>query len=88
MKVSPDSALPPIGHKERLTVTSIIGDLRTVSDLEQAFKGADVVIHNASLIETGLFPNYKRLEAVNVKGTPEVLLFHLKGFLPRKTDEI
>ena len=56
------------GHVERISVTTHHGDVRKQCDLEQAFRGADLVFHLASMIEVAAFPDYKLLEEINVTG--------------------
>ena len=56
------------GHAERVPVKSIAGDLTRLSDLEEAFRGVDVVFHAASVIDLRAFPDYRRLEMVNISG--------------------
>ena len=49
-------------------VKSIVGDLRSKSDLNDALKGVGTVIHTAGVVSFGTFPDHEAMEHVNVKG--------------------
>ena len=44
------------------------GDINNNDDLEKAFDGATMVIHNASVIDTTCNPDAKTLHRINVLG--------------------
>ncbi|KAM4046165.1 3 beta-hydroxysteroid dehydrogenase type 7-like [Anomaloglossus baeobatrachus] len=58
---------------ESTTITLIKGDLTDVNQILSAVKGVDVVIHTAALVDyLDIFP-FKKLEAINVGGTENVI---------------
>lgn len=50
----------------------IRGDITNLNDLFKAFKDVDFVVHNAGITDQGL-RNFKEYEAINIKGTENVL---------------
>lgn len=49
-------------------MTSRVGDIRVMSDVDEALDGVDVVIHTAGLVSFGTLPDVTGMEQVNVKG--------------------
>ena len=56
------------GHAQPKPVRSIRGDLCSYDDVQSALEGVDVVIHTAGVISYGIFPDYDRMQHVNVHG--------------------
>ncbi|XP_026517490.2 3 beta-hydroxysteroid dehydrogenase type 7-like, partial [Terrapene carolina triunguis] len=73
---APLQALSPglcISVSDKVKVTLILGDISSPTDVGAAVKGADVVIHAASLVDVwGRVPPEKITE-VNVHGTKNVI---------------
>lgn len=55
-------------YKESFPVRSFTGSITNKNLVREACKGADAVLHIASLVDSTLFPNEKALQEVNVKG--------------------
>jgi hypothetical protein len=56
------------GIVETKPMTSQVGDIRVMSDVDKALDGVDVVIHTAGLVSFGTLPDVTGMEQVNVKG--------------------
>nr|WGV39910.1 HSD3B [Sinohyriopsis cumingii] len=62
-----------LDHEDNKPVISIVGSVSDVITVETACKGVDSVVHVAGLVDFSLFPDMKKLESVNVKGTQNVI---------------
>ena len=51
----------------------ILGDVRQLSELREAFKGVSSVIHAAGAVEFGFNSKLDKLREINVKGTANVV---------------
>ena len=47
---------------------AIVGDVTDGDRLTKAMEGVDCVIHTAGVISFGSFPDFEKMEMVNVKG--------------------
>lgn len=60
-------------HSQVVPIRSIVGDIRSLSDLREAMNDVDMVIHTAGLVSFGTFPQTALMQEVNVKGTANVI---------------
>lgn len=62
-----------LGHATPKVMKTIVGDVRKLSDLLDAFQGVDCVIHAAAVVDITMFPDEKLLQETNVAGTRNVI---------------
>lgn len=72
-----------LGHEEKKPMKHIVGDIRNVQKLEEAFTGVTCVIHVAAAIDVNLFPDKDTLEYVNVTGTRNIIDTCIKKNVPK-----
>lgn len=56
------------GHSSRIPMKEILGDVRHLSELREAFKGVSSVIHAAGAVEFGCNSTLDKLREINIKG--------------------
>ncbi|XP_054155511.1 3 beta-hydroxysteroid dehydrogenase/Delta 5--_4-isomerase-like [Oppia nitens] len=56
-------------HKTEKPMTIITADIRNERAVVKALEGVDCVIHCAAVVDTGLWPDVKTMNSVNVDGT-------------------
>ncbi|KAL3841773.1 hypothetical protein ACJMK2_019874 [Sinanodonta woodiana] len=72
-----------LGYQERKPVKSIIGSVLDTGALQEACKGVDAVFHLTGCVDTRMFPDVQKLNAVNVQGTENVIQACKKGNVKR-----
>ncbi|CAN8015111.1 unnamed protein product [Ixodes persulcatus] len=62
-----------LGHGTSVPMKETVASVCNAQAVKAAFEGVDCVIHCASLIDVGFFPDAKLMEEVNVQGTRNVI---------------
>ena len=71
-----------IPDNPNIKLNFVQGDIRDEEVVDQVFRGVDVVIHAASIVDTSNVPDLEALQQVNVNGKNAVT-FCVCLFLPR-----
>lgn len=70
-------------HEKKKPMKVIVGDVRNLEDLNEAFRGVTSVVHSAACVDTNLFPDEDKLEGVNVRGTKNVIEACIRNNVPK-----
>jgi len=71
-----------LNHQTTKPMKHIVGNITNAKEVHEACEGIDCVIHCAALVDISLFPDGKKLEAVNTEGTRNIIDACIKQNVP------